>query len=146
MQNLTAWVIIKLWEESNPLPPKQMKPLKIIDYRDPDGRFAKKNRQKGNVRIVLLLIAIAVIGILGYKSHWSNIEPWNLTAQTESSNKNDDGLTAEQKANLEKQYELAKQETVLKNKKDKLDADYKAQSDSIEAQIENIRAQKTSFQ
>jgi hypothetical protein len=121
--------------------------MKIIDYRDPKGRYARKNRQKGNVKIVVLLIVLAIIGILYFKAKGQNIEPWQLIAKNESAQKIESSpeLTAEQEANLKKQYELAKQETVLMNKKTKLDADYKAESASIESQLESIREQQTSF-
>lgn len=120
--------------------------MKITHWRDPQGKFAKKARQAGNVKIVILLVVIAIIGILGYKSGWKMLEPVQLDeTKTEQVSSNDEGLTAEQKANLEKQYELAKQETALENKKAKLDADYKSQSDALETQLEAVRAQQTSF-
>lgn len=126
---------------------KTMNNYKITDWRDPKGRFAKKNRQKGNVKIVLLLIVIAIIGILYFKSHGTNIEPWQLVTKGETVQKPADTaeLTAEQEADLKKQYELAKQETALMNKKTKLDADYKAESTRIESELESIREQQTSF-
>lgn len=120
--------------------------MKIIDYRDPKGRYARKSRQKGNVKIVLLLIVVAIIGVLYFKSHGTNIEPWQLITKSETVEKQDTvELTAEQEADLKNQYELAKQETALMNKKEKLDADYKAESVRIEGELESIREQQTSF-
>jgi vacuolar-type H+-ATPase subunit I/STV1 len=115
--------------------------MKINDWRDPDGRFARRSRVKKNRRIVLALVVITVVGILGYKSNWTNVEPIQVSDKVEVSD-----LTPEQQDKLQKQYELAKQETILNNKKDKLDAEYKTQSDAIEAQLEQIRSEKMSFQ
>lgn len=110
--------------------------MKITDYRDPKGRFAKKRRN----RWILTLMILGLIVYLGVKSNWSSIEPVELQKAQESE------LTQEQELYLKKQYELSVKETALKNKKAKLDAEYKSQSDSLEAELESIRAQKVSFQ
>lgn len=116
--------------------------MKITHWRDTQGKFAKKRRQRGNVKIVLLLIVIALIAILGYKANWTSYEPVDLKMEEVRTHE----LTPEQEAQLKKQYELSIKETALKNKKAKLDAEYKSQSDSLEAELESIRAQKVSFQ
>lgn len=115
--------------------------MKITDYRDPDGRFARKAAYKKNRRITLFLVVITIIGIVGYKANWTSIEPVQLQQMEEVQE-----LTPEQQERLAKQYELARKETALNNKKDKLDAEYKTQSEAIELQLEQIRSEKLSFQ
>jgi len=118
--------------------------MKITHYADYTRNTRGQFKKKSNKKLVLWLIVIGIIIFLGVKSNWTMIDT-DMGVRPQPEQTHVEGLTLEQQAQLERQYELAKQETILKNKKDKLDAEYKAKSSEIEAQLEAIRAEKLSF-
>ncbi len=108
---------------------------------NPKGYNGHKKRSKARV-FVNWMILIAVVGIiLSIFFENKSVEPKTEAPATEQN----DTLTAEERANLKRQYELAEKEIILKKQKAALDADYKAKSEDIEAQLEAVRAEKTSF-
>lgn len=128
--------------------------MKIIDYRDPQGKFARRRRVKKNRIIVLFLVIIAIVGILGYKSSWTSIEPQQVRKLPQCVRTLEDGInieyvecdkqndiTPEQEAQLKKQYELSIKETTLLNKKVKLESDIA----NIEKELEGVRAESLSL-
>lgn len=118
--------------------------MKIVDNMGLlRGSNQYKKKVKKSFRLKRLVIILVIIGVafIGYKAHFQSIEPWQVDQPIQQ----DDGLTQEQRESLAKQAELAKQETVLMNKKTKLDNDYKTASQNIETQLEAIRSQKLSF-
>ena len=120
--------------------------MKITHYADYTRNTRGQFKKKSNKKKILWAIVIAIIIFLGVKSDWTMIDTgMGVNSQSEGVQSHIEGLTPEQQAQLERQYELAKEETILKNKKDKLDAEYKAKSGEIEAQLEAIRAEKLSF-
>ena len=106
--------------------------MKITHYRDPEGKFARRRTAKKLKRITLFILVAVIVIVLGVKSNWTSTEPVELKSE----------LTVEQETQLLKQYELAKKETALKNRKAQLDAEYKEKSAIIEAELEAIRAEK----
>lgn len=113
--------------------------MKINYYRTSEGKFKKKSKWKV-LRNWVILIIIVWFGV--------NIAlnaPKSIKNTPESVVTVKDEITPEQREMLKKQAYLAEREVIATNKKNKLDAEYKAESAKLEAELEAIRAEKLSF-
>jgi len=113
--------------------------MKINYYRNNEGKFKKKSKWKV-LRNWVILIVIVWFGV--------NVAPdisKSLKTTPESVVIVKDEITPEQREMLKKQAYLAEREVIATNKKNKLDAEYKAESAKLEAELEAIRSEKLSF-
>lgn len=113
--------------------------MKTNYYRTDAGKFKRKSKWKV-LRNWIILIIIVWLGVtIALDSSKS------LKTAPESVVSTKDEVTPEQREMLKKQAYLAEREVIATNKKNKLDAEYKAESAKLEAELEAIRAEKLSF-
>lgn len=113
--------------------------MKINYYRTNEGKFKKKSKWKVLRNWVILIIIVwlgVTIALDASKS---------LKTAPESVVTVKDDITPEQREMLKKQAYLAERKVIATNKKNKLDAEYKAESAKLEAELEAIRAEQLSF-
>lgn len=113
--------------------------MKINYYRNNEGKFKKKSKWKVLRNWVILIIIVwlgVTIALDASKS---------LKTTPESVVTVKDDITPEQREMLKKQAYLAERKVIATNKKNKLDAEYKAESAKLEAELEAIRAEQLSF-
>lgn len=113
--------------------------MKINYYRTNEGKFKKKSKWKVLRNWVILIIIVwlgVTIALDASKS---------LKTTPESVVTVKDDITPEQREMLKKQAYLAERKVIATNKKNKLDAEYKAESAKLEAELEAIRAEQLSF-
>lgn len=108
--------------------------MKITDYRKGTNQY----RSKSKYRKVVLGLFIVIVGIGLYQYYSAPKTPKTAPGTTFT---HEDGLTDEQRLNLEKQADLAKQEQVLLNKKETLENQIR----DIENQLGEVRSQKVTF-
>ena len=112
--------------------------MKITDYRKGTNQHATKIKY----RKVIIALFVIIVGV-GLYQWYIAPKSSKITPQSVSMAKED--ITPEQREMLKKQAILAEREVIAKNKKEKLDATYKSESATIEAELETIRAEKMSF-
>lgn len=113
--------------------------MKITDYRKGSNQYKKKSKWKVLRNWVILIITVWLgVTIALESSQWSKTAPESVVTVK-------DDITPEQREMLKKQAYLAERKVIATNKKDKLDAEYKAESAKLEAELEAIRAEQLSF-
>jgi len=113
--------------------------MKINYYRTNEGKFKKKSKWKVLRNWVILIIIVW----LGVTIALDTSKSLKTTPESVVTVKDD--ITPEQREMLKKQAYLAERKVIATNKKNKLDAEYKAESAKLEAELEAIRAEQLSF-
>jgi len=112
------------------------------EYNKPrasNGQFRKRRFLKGLFRTVLF---VAILVALYVSSKQMNRSEQPLPEVSRKNNELEEVMNREE---IKKQYELLAREVLLKEKKAKLEAEYKTQLDQLETELADVRSQKTSF-
>lgn len=112
--------------------------------RESDGKYGKK---RGFGRKLLWLVVIILLIGGAWEMYQDYITPPMSTEQYEAQKKTEkiDELTPEERARLQKMYDLSEKEIVLKKQKAKLDQEYKLALDKLESGLEAVRKEKLDF-
>lgn len=115
----------------------------MAQTRTEDGKYGKKKRGFGSKLVWLVVIIIIVGGSVRFYQELKT--PPMSTEQYEKKTEKIDELTVEERARLQKMYDLSEKEIVLKKQKAKLDQEYNLASGKLEGELEAVRKEKLDF-
>lgn len=126
-------------------------PMKLLKKSKKRGSNQHKSKYNKGFALIKVLASFVLIGIIIYSYNAYQADPQvfkhvfmgGSVASVEV--KENDPLTPEERANIEKQAKLSEQELILMKQKTALDADYKTKSALIESQLEGVRKDRLSL-
>lgn len=121
----------------------------ITQGKKGSNQYQKKTNKRSAVLKIVGIAAVVGLIIYSYNAYKASPDVFMSVFKGNDVQKvetKEEELTAEQKVMLENQARVAREETILMNKKAKIDSDYKMATNDIEAKLEAIRKEKISFQ